>query len=183
MGKGMMRLAAAACALALPAIALAGCISVDSDERVLEKLDALEAEIDALKSGQTNGDAAPLKGEDNRADVIPSQGGDETLGDLGESYPELSDFERRVSELEAACASIEPKDTLDENYRAFLDMKYELDALEHEMDAYDDEREFAAKSGDVPYGEYMEIERAIDRLDDRLDYAKDGLELRLGIDD
>lgn len=195
MGKAMGKsVAAGACALFMTATVLTGCAANDSDRQILEKLDAMEAELDALKEDRSQSDAAgnearsedardSASGEGGAAGGSATRAGEGLAQELTAAYPELADFEQRTIEVEAACDLAEPADTRDENYRIFLDMKYEIDLLDHDMDAYDDEQEYAARSGELSYEEYMRIERAIDYLDDRLEHAEDGMELRLGIDD
>lgn len=172
------RLLGAAGAL-VAALALGGCSNSSDAARIAE----LEQEVEQLKSEQGKGTSNAGASSGAAAEGSGAASAEALAADLTAAYPELADFEARVAELEVTCEGVEAASSRDENYQTFLDVKYELDQLEHEMDAYDDEKEYAAQSGDLPYEDYMAIERAIDRLDDRLDYAKDGMELKLGIDD
>ena len=51
------------------------------------------------------------------------------------------------------------------------------------MDRYDDQQEGAARLGNISYNDYTQIETAIDRLSDRLEYAEDSMMFALGIYD
>ena len=187
--RRLMAACAAAC-LAL-AVGLTGCQQAsDSDARVDEleqqvqdlqkQLDEKSSSTDSAAQGSGNANASNSTAGNASATVQP----DEALSsELTAAYPELGDFEARVAELETACQDVQVSTDRNANYQTFIGVKQQIDTLEHEMDTYDDNQELAAKNGALAYDEYMRIERAIDYLDDRLDYAKDGMELTLGIDD
>ena len=183
----LMGVTAAAC-LAL-ALGLAGCQQASGDDaRVAEleqQVEDLQAHLDdqgaASASQGTSSDDAGASGSSAGTDTASS---DQALdADLTAAYPELADFEGQVADLEATCQNVQVSDDRNANYQTFIGVKQQIDTLEHEMDTYDDNQELAAKNGALAYDEYMRIERAIDYLDDRLSYAKDGMELTLGIDD
>ncbi len=62
-------------------------------------------------------------------------------------------------------------------------MKKELDAIDHELDTLDDDYEHQYDTGKLSAAKYKEIERRIDALEDKLDFAEDTLENKFGIDD
>ncbi len=184
--RRLMAACAAAC-LALT-VGLAGCQQAsDSDARVDEleqQVEDLQKQLDE-KSSATGGSAqdSGSAGASGGTAGATAQTDEALSSELAATYPELADFEARAAELEAACQDVQVSDDRNANYQTFIGVKQQIDALEHEMDTYDENQELAAKNGTLAYDDYMRIERAIDYLDDRLSYAKDGMELTLGIDD
>lgn len=185
----------------LKTMALAGCLAASlvvagcnqqttSDDAA--RVDELEQQVADL---QAQLDEQSQQGsQDTEADqgTAPDSEGQQPQGnassqelddEVTSAYPEIADFEKRVAELEKTCAAVEVSSDRSTNYQTFIDVKHQIETLEHEMDGFDEEQEYAAQSGSLPYEDYMTIERAIDRLEDRLDYAEDGMEIALGIDD
>ena len=58
-----------------------------------------------------------------------------------------------------------------------------LEQVEFEIDTMDDQIEYAARAGSLPWNQYYELERSLDMLDHRLDMAEDSLQWRLRVDD
>lgn len=178
---GLGRLVLGACAVACAGALAVGCTPQTSrgvDAEVAQRLERIEGELSELREM-----VSELEAGVQGAQEVAQDPSEPPVPQASESHPELDDFETRVAELEERCATATRSDDRSTNYQAYLDLKYEMDALEHEMDAYEDEWKHAARSGDASYEEYREVERAVDRLDDRLDHAEDGLELTLGVDD
>lgn len=98
-----------------------------------------------------------------------------------DNYPEIADFESRVAALEEEFAGVSAGSDMSTNYQTYLSMKRKAEMLEDEMDLYDDQQEFAAESGQIPYADYVQIEAAIDLLDNRLERAEDSMQYALGI--
>ena len=64
-----------------------------------------------------------------------------------------------------------------------MDFEQRFDALDREIDLYDDQKELEYKSGALGWEDYRSVEVQLDYIEDRLDFAMDSLELRFGIDD
>lgn len=97
------------------------------------------------------------------------------------NYPEIADFESRVAALEQDFSSASAGSDMNANYQTYLQKKSQADALEAEMDRFDEQQEYAAQSGQIPYADYLQIEAAIDQLDRRLETAEDSMKYTLGI--
>ena len=58
-----------------------------------------------------------------------------------------------------------------------------LDALDREIDAYDDALEAQYARGELTFEEFRKLDRQAEDLEDKLDAAEDRLESRFGMDD
>lgn len=175
--------AALACALAL-----AGCSNPSDQERIdelEEQVAELQAQQDTGGTAQENAGAGGTQGQqaEQGAGTQDVQGGGSQGGDAGSYQDQLDAFEARVAELEATCQGATPSGDRSADYQTYLDVQGELDALEREIDGFEDARELEARDGTLAREEYRELERACDLLDDRLDDAEDTLEHALRIDD
>lgn len=172
--------ATGAAALLVFALALTGCqqsTGTDAD-RVAD----LERQVAELQEQIDQTDAASSSAAAD-ATASSSASSAASAADATPVNDTIAGYETRVAELEDACASVEASGDRSADYSTFLDMKTELDQLEREMDAYDDEQELAARQGSLSREDYIAIERAIDALDERLDRAEDSLEVTLRVDD
>ena len=184
--------AAAAASLAL-AIGLTGCQQPadDDDARVAEleqQVEDLQQQLDDQGTGTSNGQgAAADAGGSGSANAGAASNAVVTDGalnaDITAAYPELADYEARVAELEETCANVPVSQDRNANYDTFRSVKQQIETLDHEMEAYDDQQEAAARAGTLSADEYRRIERAVDYLDERLGHAEDGMEIALGVDD
>lgn len=180
------------CLLALvTAMVLGGCSNPSDQERIAE----LEAQVQDLQSQKDSNSNATQS--DTNANTKDSQAHDQTVSNQSTqtvtppaadtnviaNYPDVSSFEARTAELEDACAAVIRSKDANANYQAYLDMKLKLDQFDNEMDAYDEQQENAARQGTISYNDYIQIETALDRLSDRLDYAEDSMQYKLGIYD
>ena len=185
----------------LKTMALAGCLAVSlavagcnqqatsDDAARVDELEQQVADLQAQLDEQPQQESQDTEADqgaasDSEGKQPQSSASSQELDDAVTSeYPEIADFEKRVAELEKTCAAVEVSSDRSTNYQTFIDVKHQIETLEHEMDGFDEEQEYAAQSGSLPYEDYMTIERSIDRLEDRLDHAEDGMEITLGIDD
>ena len=65
----------------------------------------------------------------------------------------------------------------------YLENRQKLKEAEQQLDRIEWELESAYTQGNITIEAYMEMERLVEGIEDRLDHAEDGLELKLGIDD
>lgn len=158
----------------------AGCSSTQDQQRIEE----LEQEVDDLKGqlGDAQDSSQQSTGQQATAQdtTATPPAADATVT---ANYPEIADFETRVAALEESCKAVTASGDAQANYQTYLSKKQELDALDDEMDRYDDQQEGAARLGNISYNDYTQIETAIDRLSDRLEYAEDSMMFALGIYD
>ncbi len=169
------RLLGAALAIAT-VVALGGCSNSEDAARIAEleqQVEELQAEKDA--GAQTDA-ASTEQGAAKTDDAADEQA-------ALDADPTLADFSTRVDELVAEFEAVEPTSDRDADFQTYLDMESKANALDEEMDRYDDELERAVRAGDMTREDYRAAERELDRLDDRLSAAEDSLEYRLGVDD
>lgn len=162
---------------------LAGCQQAGGSDA--DRVAELERQVADLQSqiDEQNASSSSSAATASSAATDDAQAAANDAADAAANYPEVGEFQTRVVELEDACAAVTPSGDRSADYQTFLDMQSQLDQLEHEMDAYEDEREADARAGSLSREDYLAIDHAIDVLDDRLDRAEDGLERTLGIDD
>ena len=174
-----IRIAAIASFAVATTLFAAGCSSTQDQQRIEE----LEQEVEDLK-GQLDNNSSSQQSTNQQA---TTQGTTATPpaadATVTASYPEIADFETRVAALEESCKAVTTSGDAQANYQTYLSKKQELDALDDEMDRYDDQQEHAARNGSISYGDYTQIETAIDLLSDRLEYAEDSMMFALGIYD
>lgn len=120
--------------------------------------DRLEDRVEALEkqSLKTNG-----------------QNGSDTSNDKAS---EEKDFSTQVADM---VKSLEAITTVDQ----YQPIKLDLEALEDEMDLYDDTKEKEYRASTITKSAYRTIEANIEGWENQLDTAQDALELKLGIDD
>lgn len=174
-----IRIAAIASVAVVTTLFAAGCSSTQDQQRIEE----LEQEVEDLK-GQLDSNSSSQQSTNQQA---TTQGTTATPpaadATVTANYPEIADFETRVAALEESCKAVTVSNDTQTNYQTYLSKKQELDALDDEMDRYDDQQEGAARLGNISYNDYTQIETAIDRLSDRLEYAEDSMMFALGIYD
>lgn len=123
-----------------------------------DDFDRLEDRVEALEkqSLKTNG-----------------QNGSDTSNDKAS---EEKDFSTQVADM---VKSLEAITTVDQ----YQPIKLDLEALEDEMDLYDDTKEKEYRASTITKSAYRTIEANIEGWENQLDTAQDALELKLGIDD
>lgn len=99
-------------------------------------------------------------------------------------------FEERIKEAEqtanAVIAEVGNDGTAGgyaERMNLYLENRQKLKEAEQQLDRIEWELESAYTQGNIAIEAYMEMERLVEGIEDRLDHAEDGLELKLGIDD
>lgn len=97
--------------------------------------------------------------------------------------PDFSKYETKISKISKKVQAAKPGTDASKNQDKFYNLKRELDAVDHELDALDDDYEYQYDTGKLSAAKYKEIERKIDALEDKLDFAEDTLENKFGIDD
>ncbi len=174
-----IRIAAIASFAVATTLFSAGCSSTQDQQRIEE----LEQEVEDLK-GQLDNNSSSQQSTNQQATTQDTTATPPAAdATVTANYPEIADFETRVAALEESCKAVTVSNDTQTNYQTYLSKKQELDALDDEMDRYDDQQEHAARNGSISYGDYTQIETAIDRLSDRLDYAEDSMMFALGIYD
>lgn len=167
---------AGASLLLVLSLGLMGCQRPSAD---VDRIAELEEQIERL---QDQLDRQESSGSSDATQEAPQS---DTSDDSATSFAtsDIAAFEERVASLEDECSAVKASNDISENYQTYLEMESKLDALEREIDAYDDQQEMAARSGELSREEYIQIENQLDALDDRLDRSGEMLEHTLGVDD
>ena len=174
-----IRIAAIASFAVATTLFAAGCSSTQDQQRIEE----LEQEVEDLK-GQLDNNSSSQQSTNQQATTQDTTATPPAAdATVTANYPEIADFETRVAALEESCKAVTVSNDTQTNYQTYLSKKQELDALDDEMDRYDDQQEGAARLGNISYNDYTQIETAIDLLSDRLEYAEDSMMFALGIYD
>ena len=174
-----LRIAAIASFAVATTLFAAGCSSTQDQQRIEE----LEQEVEDLK-GQLDSNSSSQQSTNQQATTQDTTATPPAAdATVTANYPEIADFETRVAALEESCKAVTASGDAQANYQTYLSKKQELDALDDEMDRYDDQQEHAARNGSISYGDYTQSETAIDLLSDRLEYAEDSMMFALGIYD
>lgn len=165
-------------AFVVGALTLAGCSNPSDQQRI----DELENQVAELQASQDNTSA------ESQSSPQDSQGSSQdssanTNDSQQSSSDTLTDLDAHISELETTCQNAVASGDRDADYQTYLDIQSQLDALDREIDAFEDARERDARDGTISREEFREIDRETDRLEERLDHAEDTLEYNLRIDD
>lgn len=88
-----------------------------------------------------------------------------------------------VDEVTKKADSAIPSDNRDEKRAQFIELKNEIDTVDHRLDKHDDYIENLYKRGEISYDDYRSQEKKLDELEDKLDASEDKLEFNFGIDD
>ena len=88
-----------------------------------------------------------------------------------------------MTDTVASADAAQPSGSRDADRELFFQHTAALDALEREIDAYEDALEAQYARGELTFEEFRKLDREADALEDKLDEAEDRLETRFGIDD
>ena len=96
------------------------------------------------------------------------------------SYAELEKKALDVIEKADAAAASGNRDA---DRKLYLEHKSALEAVDRELDVYEDDLEVNYRGGKLTYDEYRAKDAEAEVLEDKLDDAEDRLEAKFGIDD
>lgn len=150
----------------LSAVVFAGCEDDDDrrEEEMKRKIDRLESEIESLKEKESGiKEETPASGN-AQADTIDS-------------------IAEAVDEVTKKTDGAVPSGNAEEKRTQFFQLKSELDIVDDRLDAFEDYIEDMYKSGDITYDDYINKDKTLEELEDKLDASEDRLELNFGIDD
>ena len=94
--------------------------------------------------------------------------------------------EQRIAELEAEVERLQNEQNSDDASATgdvTDDADNQFNALELEMDTYEDQQEGEYRSGSLTWDDYRSLELQLEQIEERLDTSQDKLENRFGIDD
>ena len=176
--------------MALSVFGLAGCSQSGSDDA--DRIAQLEQEIAQLEeqqNGTSDTQGSDATGQDTaQASDATGQTAGSGSGQTATNQSEITDatvldFSNRADALIAeADAATAPSDR-SQLTATYFDFDSRFDALEDEIDRYGDQKETEYRNGVIAWEDYRVIDAQLDGIEARLDYAKDDLEWRFGVDD
>ena len=147
--------------------------------------DAAEASTGAAAdtSTDTSTDAAADTSADQTAEA--STGAADTAAAGNTSAVTTPTFEELTEKVEAYVAKVDEDaaSSAQKTLENYFTLKQEEDAIDRELEYYEDDLEFQYRNGSLTRDEYRLKERELDLLEDKLDAAEDTLEFVYGIDD
>lgn len=155
----------------------------------LENSSAADTADDAA-SAQTDDAAAPDTAADTStdaaADTSADQAAEASTGAAGNTGTTATPtFEELTEKVEAYVAKVDEDaaSSAQKTLENYFTLKQEEDAIDRELEYYEDDLEFQYRNGSLTRDEYRLKERELDLLEDKLDAAEDTLEFVYGIDD
>ena len=179
----MMRKKLWAAAGVIGLVILAGCSNTGGSEteELKKQVAQLEQQVTDLKSQNTQaGDDASSAGQEAQTDGADDKTGVSGAGTAAATMEELS---AKVDAFVERAGEAKADKTDQENLDTFFALKQEEQALDDELDLYEDELERQYRAGELTRDEYRAEERELELLEDKLDEAEDALEYVFGIDD
>ena len=160
----------------------------------LENSSAADTADDAA-SAQTDDAAAPDTAADTSTDAAADTSADQTAEDSTGAADTAAagntgttatpTFEELTEKVEAYVAKVDEDaaSSAQKTLENYFTLKQEEDAIDRELEYYEDDLEFQYRNGSLTRDEYRLKERELDLLEDKLDAAEDTLEFVYGIDD
>lgn len=153
---------------------LVGCSNNSDEQRIAE----LEAEVERLQNNQSASDATT----DNQTanDATQNQNAQSKTTFDNATIQEFSD---RANDLISQAEAAEVPSDRNARIDGYFKFDSEFNALELEMDTYEDQQEAQYRSGSLSWEDYRSIELQLEQIENNLDTAQDKLEIRFGIND
>lgn len=194
----MMRKKLWAAAGVIGLVILAGCSNTGGSEteELKKQVAQLEQQVTDLKSqnAQAGDEAssaeqeAQTDGADDKTGVSGAEGGasadaEASANGAGTAAATMEELSAKVDAFVEKAGEAKADKTDQENLDTFFALKQEEQALDDELDLYEDELERQYRAGELTRDEYRAEERELELLEDKLDEAEDALEYVFGIDD
>ena len=154
---------------------LIGCGNNSEEQRIAE----LEAEVERLQNEQNSDDASATGDATDDANNQDQASQNQTTYD----NPTVQDFSDRADELISQAEAAEVPSDRDVRIDSYFELDSKFNALELEMDTYEDQQEGEYRSGSLTWDDYRSLELQLEQIEERLDASQDKLENRFGIDD
>ncbi len=153
--------------------------SADSSADTSLQAESAPAENTPTTAPAQESTTAPIGQEEN----TPSEPAPEEQKKSAANTPDLSVLSDILQDLEQRINSLSPSGSDQEQKEQYLALKNEIDALDNELEYAEDTFESQYHNGSMEMAQYQELELEIDALEDRLDHCEDQLEFIFGIDD
>ena len=176
-------------ALAATTLGLVGC-SQSGSSADADRIAELEREVDELKAQQ-----AGTQDQGSSTDASNSQQGTATDSSTAATQQQsttqttefadatVADFSARADELIAEADAATPPADRSELIQMYFDYDSRFEALEHEIDLYDDQKELEYRNGAITFEQYRQIDIQLDTIEHKMDVSIESLEWRFGVDD
>lgn len=135
-----------------------------------------QSTTDTTANGSAAGTAGSAAGTTDTANTADTTDGTGTVTDI-------SALTQRVTDAVDNADAAQPSGNRDADRELFFQHASALDALDREIDAYDDALEAQYARGELTFEEFRKLDRQAEDLEDKLDAAEDRLESRFGMDD
>ena len=173
--------------VSLLAALLTGCGTTSREQELKEQVAQLEQQIADMQDG--TGDASASTTENTATDnsnAVNTPSAGSASAPQANASADTTDFDtlsQKIADAVAAADAAQPSGTAEENHSLFFTHKTTLDALDRELNAYEDNLETQYQNGTLNYTNFRQQDREVEKLEDDLDNAEDRLENRFGIDD
>ena len=170
-------------------LVLAGCAggANSETEQLKQQIAQLEQQVTELENSSAADTAATDAAADTSADQAAeaSTGAADTAAAGNTGTTATPTFEELTEKVEAYVAKVDEDaaSSAQKTLENYFTLKQEEDAIDRELEYYEDDLEFQYRNGSLTRDEYRLKERELDLLEDKLDAAEDTLEFVYGIDD
>lgn len=177
---------------------LAGCGDNSREKALEDQISQLEQQVTDLQNSQ-NTDKDTKDDKHTTTDSSTDETGvadidtDDATGTVNnpaistpqgaKTVPSLEELSQSVSDITDKVNGTTPTGTSDEQLTQYRTLKKEIDAIDRDLDYWEDDIENQFEQGTLTREEYRATDRQIDALEDQLDNAEDRLETLFGIDD
>lgn len=173
----------------ITAFVLTGCGDGDEVDKLEDRIEQLEHRVTEMETNITekSEDTADLDADsddDMEADSGNSEKSPTPTTAADTIAPDsMETLTKAVEEVTAKMDTAVPPSDIDKKRAQFFNLKDEMDAVSHRLDAYDDDMESQYKQNSLSYEDYRGRERLLKELEDTLDKSEDKLERTFKMDD
>lgn len=95
----------------------------------------------------------------------------------------LDEYQDAVNQLAATISSLQPSADLNARYQEYAQYDAQIDTLDHLLDTYEDQIEYALSTGNMAPESYQNEKYQVELMENQLDSLEDQLELKYQMDD
>ena len=160
----------------LAALLLTGCGTNTTSQNANQagQQTTTQSTTDTTANGSAAGTAGSAAGTTDTVNTADTADGTAT---------DFSALTQRVTDAVDNADAAQLSGNRDADRELFFQHTSALDALDREIDAYDDALEAQYARGELTFEEFRKLDRQAEDLEDKLDAAEDRLESRFGMDD
>lgn len=143
-------------------------------DRLEDKVDLLEDKIDALLD-QNNINSSN--------DSVINNGEGTTTVDTSNIENTIKDYENKANDLLDSINKLSTPSNRSDAINLFWEWKVEIEKLDNEIDAYEDELERMYRNNTLSYNDFRNYDYDLESIEDILEKAEDNLEFITNYDD